>query len=77
MIGHLDAIPERASSMPWTGGVGLDPGGGVEVKCVNSMATGNVLRLLSRCSGDSINWGARLLVAVCISVIKGSVTCWL
>jgi len=22
MIGHLDAIPERASSMPWTGGSG-------------------------------------------------------
>jgi len=22
MIGHLDAIPERASSVPWTGGGG-------------------------------------------------------
>jgi len=44
----------------------------VEVKCANSMATENVLRLLFRCPGDLINWGARLLVTVCNSVIKGS-----
>ena len=46
-------------------------GGGVEAKCANSMATGNVLRSRTRCPGDSFNRGARLLLAVCISVIKG------
>jgi hypothetical protein len=71
VIGHLDAIPRKSFwyALDWRRWVG--PGGGVEVKCANSMATGNVLRSRTRCSGDSSKRGARLLIAVCIFVIKG------
>lgn len=50
----------------------MGPGADVEVKCTNTMATGNVLRARLRCPGDSFNRGARLIVAVCIYVIKGT-----
>jgi hypothetical protein len=71
MICHLNAIPRKSFRyvLDWRRWVG--PGGGVEVKCVNSMIAGNVLRSRTRCPCDSFNRGTILLIAVCIAVIKG------